>query len=64
MASSTLQFALTDTAVLSLQKGDLTKFKGDAIVNAGTPQLGFASIDHRTSHLIYFDINKRVLFNV
>ena len=46
MPSSTLQFALTDTAVLSLQKGDLTKFKGDAIVNAGTSQLRSAFVNH------------------
>ena len=46
MTSSALQYKLTDTAVLSLQKGDLTKYEGDAIVNAGTPQLELASADH------------------
>ena len=53
MASSALQYELTDTAVLSLKIGDLTKFKGDAIVNAGTSQLGFASND---DHHITYDI--------
>ena len=38
MASSggTLRYKLTDTSTLILEQGDLTKYKGDAIVNAGT----------------------------
>lgn len=33
------QFRLNDTAQLSVEKGDITKFEGDAIVNAGQYKL-------------------------
>lgn len=38
MASSgdTLKYKLTYASTLFLQQGDLTRYKGDAIVNAGT----------------------------
>ena len=49
MASSggTLRYKLTDASTLVLDQGDLTKYQGDAIVNAGTCR----NIDHRLQDL-------------